>query len=308
MASTSRSHDHPNSSEHVLFREGTWIAVDQEQTNPCREDFDEEFKMPDPQSRLYQLLLKRFHHLRATLVAPLEGQTTLTTRIPPALGKEYPKSKQMVYLKDTAVYAALKKSAESMDRASSISSQSSCWMWTLLALAGDVGTLDNDRISRIRELGQKAGLLGVRLREACAQHHVSDEDCGAAGPTGARSVDSDAMSMSSEGEVKPDGDDAADLEQARARARLLSQLGDRLVQPELPAIQGLSYTEGRRSESDGLVDGDDQDGREGDFGRGGEDLAGCGLDLNTRVTIDMILTIVAEYFGQRDLLKYRQRW
>jgi hypothetical protein len=31
-------------------------------------------------------------------------------------------------------------------------------------------------------------------------------------------------------------------------------------------------------------------------------------DINTKVTIDMILTIVAECFGQRDLLKYRGRW
>jgi hypothetical protein len=31
-------------------------------------------------------------------------------------------------------------------------------------------------------------------------------------------------------------------------------------------------------------------------------------DINTKVTIDMILTIVAESFGQRDLLKYRGRW
>ena len=30
--------------------------------------------------------------------------------------------------------------------------------------------------------------------------------------------------------------------------------------------------------------------------------------LNTRITIDMILTVVAECFGQRDLLRFRERW
>jgi hypothetical protein len=31
-------------------------------------------------------------------------------------------------------------------------------------------------------------------------------------------------------------------------------------------------------------------------------------DLNTRVTIDMILTVVAERYGQRDLLRFRELW
>jgi hypothetical protein len=306
VASTSRNHDQTDSSHQVLFTEGTWIAVDQEHTNQSSEDRDEELNIPDPQSRLYELLLKRFHHLRATLVAPLEQSTTFTTRLPSTLGHEYPKPKQMIRLKDAAVYAALKKSAEGMDQAASISHQSSCWMWTLLALAGDVGTLDNDRISRIRELGQKAGLLGERLREARSQRQFSDEDSCTAGLAGECSVDSDAMSMSSEGEVMPNREDVTDLEQARAR--LLTQLGDRLVHTELPALQSPSYTADRQSESGKLENGDDQKGSGGEHGREGEDLAGCGIDLNTRVTIDMVLTIVAEYFGQRDLLKYRQRW
>jgi hypothetical protein len=39
-----------------------------------------------------------------------------------------------------------------------------------------------------------------------------------------------------------------------------------------------------------------------------EGAEGEWADINTKVTIDMILTIVAECFGQRDLLKYRGRW
>jgi hypothetical protein len=308
VASTSRSHDQTDSSHQVLFTDGTWIAVDPERANQSSEARNEELNILDPQNRLYELLLRRFHHLRATLIAPLEQSTTFTTRVPSALGNEYPKTKQVICLKDVAVYAALKKSAEGMDQAASISHQSSCWMWTLLALAGDVGTLDNDRISRIRELGQKAGLLGERLRETRSKRHFTDGDSRTAGLAGECSVDSDAMSMSSEGEVMPNSEDVTDLEQARARARLLTQLGDRLVQPELPALQSPSYTADRQSESGKLENGDDQQRSGGEHGREGEDVAGCGIDLNTRATIDMVLTIVAEYFGQRDLLKYRQPW
>jgi hypothetical protein len=49
---------------------------------------------------------------------------------------------------------------------------------------------------------------------------------------------------------------------------------------------------------------DGVDARQG----GLEGAEGEWADINTKVTIDMILTIVAECFGQRDLLKYRGRW
>jgi hypothetical protein len=44
---------------------------------------------------------------------------------------------------------------------------------------------------------------------------------------------------------------------------------------------------------------------------GGEESEGeyeQDVDLNTRVTIDMILTVVGECYGQRDLLKFRETW
>lgn len=114
-------------------------------------------------------------------------------------------------------------------------------------------------------------------------------------------------------------DEPTTLEEARAR--LLAQLGDRLVQPHINGNTSASKPFASRADAE-------RHRRESARAQG-KDIAGVtrtthrdrnepvvapeiqqrpGPDLNSRVTIDMILTVVAECYGQRDLLRFREIW
>jgi hypothetical protein len=95
-----------------------------------------------------------------------------------------------------------------------------------------------------------------------------------------------------------------------ARARLLAQLGDRLVQAptttahDSPRQHFTSRAEAERyRDNDGSVPTTAMPAK--------EEAVAAEIDipdLNTRVTIDMVLTVVAECYGQRDLLRFREIW
>jgi hypothetical protein len=416
VGSTTRNHDDDESEQQVLFREGTCIALDENYIAPsCDQDSEEETGVPKPQDRLYELLLKRFHNLRATLTTTDEEEPVYTKRkgsVPAdraylmlrserawsdMVAQKYPDPSQVVQLDRATIYGGLQYCASSMDQAGSIPPQASCWIWTLLALVGDVGTLDNEKISRIRDLAQKAGLLGVRLRKASYGRLDMEEDVSAGKQKGAGTntnadleeticetsfhdgagvlanahgaqehshthvnggtddsevflpsaipsddetnthadpfdiSESDAeMSMSGDENQVQHGVEESDLDQARARAQLLTQLGDRLIHARpLPSVTFPDIVKEnpidqhdtqhdieeqhqgpweQQSKAGALQDGAEYHGADNvSSGEVGE-VAEYKADLNTQVTIDMILTVVAEYFGQRDLLRYRQRW
>jgi hypothetical protein len=381
VGNTTHGRNDTEHDQHVLFREGTCIAVDE---HPAvhfhsQDSEEEELSTVDPQDRLYELLLKRFYRLRETLATAAEetqtpdtqrrqAQTKETRCIPRSerawsdtISQEHPNLAQVVQLDSVAVYFGLRSCAGSIDQASSISSQVSCWIWTLLASVGDVGTLDNEKISRIRDLGLKAGLMGCRLRmvddkgaETKPDHILQDSTCdktsrddvvAARDGHGAQEQDHtpkdigrekpeshvrsevahDDMSES-DAEMSMSGDEGQvhDVEASeldRARARLLSQLGDRLVHAQPPPSatspktvkknsrsSNVQQDQGKRTEGPKSKSGIGHAKNNDVFDRRLGGLASYGVDFNTQATIDMILTVVAECFGQRDLLRYRQQW
>jgi hypothetical protein len=375
VASTTRDHGHTELSEQVLFEEGTWIALDEHRADHLSDGgLEEEASGPDPQDRLYEVLLKRYQGLRATLATIVEEGDEARTSISDAtvrlarslndgrpwsetLDNDFPTLELIQQLDDWTIYNGLAGCADNIDRVASISPQLSCWMWTLLASVGDVGTLDNGKISRIRDLGQTVGLLRTRLRSSNQRlgKDVSAEggksthagtDCNTRGDACKGSVERDTGNVQchnsthqndgadeskapvdltgtldnetcpqarttefveSEADITISVDErqahhsaeASDIEQARAR--LLTQLGDRLVQAQLPSPETSPKLDATR-------DGMNYQGSDGVSSESREGSAGYEADLNTRITIDTVLTIVAEYFGQKDLLEYRQRW
>jgi hypothetical protein len=389
VASTAYDHSCAETSEQAFFHEGTWIALDDHQADSLSDRGEEEASAPVPQDRLYELLLKRYQNLRATLRTILDGGEDVKTqnslaladladlleseRNSPYKGKrksqrvwpividtEFPTLDFMQRLDDSDIYSALDSCTIKIGQAASISPQLSCWMWTLLASVGDVGTLDNWKISRIRDLGQRAGLLGTRLWNGSSQHRLLSGDVSPQGikisPDGIESnttggmyesvvekeagdaqeynsthrndgaaaselpvepidvsgnmsslhmtppelVESEAeMSVFIEKGQAQHGTDASEFEQARAR--LLAQLGDRLVQAQLPSPETSPKLEV-------LHDGVDYKVSAETSSESRDKSADLEVDSNTRAAIDMVLTVVAECFGQKDLLEYRQRW
>lgn len=284
----------------VIFEQGTFVAVDDHVHTES--DREEDHDIPMPQDRCYELLLRRFYDLRATVrracrEASTSSPESSTASMPPrterawldTLAKDPPSLGLLVRLDEAAIYSGLQCCAHNMDNATAIAASHGCWAWSLLALVPDVGTLSYEKIGRIRELGQSAGVMAARLRNDGDQHRRPQRHCPAPasqtglGGAGAAAVDAKLSASGDDSEVVADTQ-GSDL--ARAQACLLSQLGDRLVHPTFFSPQ--EVTNERLSPSSGRGTG--------------------GVDVNTSVTIDMILTIAAECFGQKDLLVYRGRW
>ncbi|CAI6335607.1 unnamed protein product [Periconia digitata] len=445
------------------YIDGTWVAVG----NPDDQWSDSTSDM-DPQEGYYKSLLGRYKKLQHQLVNADSAKIAALVQANPekyadfmmpnrrdgwlyTFENEDPTPVLAHGLSETNFFWALEFSGESLSHHDTISKRKSCWIWTLLALAGDRGTLDYTKIGRIRELGRRAGQLSVRLREgARSDPHKENEDdeveewvVDGAGTDGEASVhgaeeepaessqfstpkdnfqndpvgddNTDDSSSNDEGEISED--DEADKtnmsELEAARAKLLAQLGDRLVQTSVPPPPGfLRHKHQRkrchdpdchvvkrrlaaharklhtqnaapalsasaapgppppkpvfasRAEAEqyrqkmretelqklnapsnsaasppsvqptaavpsaplpqdplALAPSSKQDppsshvkaslphndNAQSHLNLDHEDAADP-VDLNTRVTIDMILTIVAECYGQKDLLRYREPW
>lgn len=308
-----------------------------------------------------------------------------------AIDREYPIPSQVCQLDELSVRRGLEYCAHALDRFETISSQKSCWIWTLLALSGDVGTMDSQKMSHIRDLGTKAGDVSVGLRSRLAQQreasrsdsqhtepvsfeqvddteaarhdccadvsrsqmgyvrscisehlhsegkatHSNDSDLASSGP-------SESLTNGQEKPIAETSDDTLE----RARARLLAQLGDNLVQTGIPTSDpDTGDTRPHRPAQHDLgLDGSDAEvkvraipsraeaERQRQLMRAQSSVTASletqlpitelsatthsvesvdnsdKFDLNTRVTIDMILTVVAECYGQRDLLTFRKPW
>lgn len=329
------SYDTVANTDGTIYNDGVWIALDAEtQAEDDAVEPDRHHSALRPQQTYYKMLLVRFQSLRTKLLAssfPALNATTFTSHKNPdsrrawldTIDKDFPASKHLGQLEESDLFQALEACSASLGRSTSISREKSCWIWTLLALASDAGTLNNNLISKIRQLGLQAGRLGARLREeATNQSHVGIEaegehdfnvsgegqDCSIKGDVEHESMNEmlDCESLRSEcdshkqdGEAacqKPSGPLAGEEESNvksldQARARLLEQLGDRLVpsgrvpQEEREAAAQVSMKT-----------------------REHERPLHRPTDWNTQATIDMILTVVAECYGQRDLLENRAAW
>jgi hypothetical protein len=284
----------------AVYQDGTWFAVDGSASDYDDQGAEDDIANLKPQDRLYQLLLKRFHALRAMLTKGEGGsieaesgnnnafkRTRSWTR---TVKEDYPSIKMIQSMRERELFNCIECCTHTMRKLDldSIPPQLGCWSWTLLA-AVDARTLDIDMISKVRELGIEAGRLGERSTATLVPRaEPANDDANQDGlppdiqqgevVDGESAVDT---SISEDGEVGKQSGPESELEQARAR--LLAQLGDRLVQSEVPS----SEEPQQHGPSSALVEP---------------------RHMVARVTIDTILTVVAECFGQKDLLRYRQRW
>jgi hypothetical protein len=367
--------------QRVIYREGTWIAVDREYNATKREK--DSFTL-DPQEGCNNMLLQRFRSLRDNLAEirkygqlPNAAAERVNTE---KLGKQkwsekiendFPALQEVAHMGESTLYMALQGCTLALGRSAEISRQKSCWIWTLLALVGDFGTLDHERVSRIRDLGLSASRLMRRLyknnaisardteedkdpspnvleantkRQTPANHNeggstqeykhtsddVSDEKQVVSDSTflktdnvglGQDTVteeagDSDAEMVMSEDEGQFEGI-SGDGALEEARARLLAQLGDRLVQSQIPlpdtppkqVSHHLSRVEAERQRQE-IRRGETQHNTASSILSPKSQVLTplSESDWNTKAAIDMILTVVAECYGQRDLLEFRAAW
>jgi hypothetical protein len=356
---------HIAASQHVSYGEGANNSVDNGY-NSTSESHDEATYDPSPQESWHRLLLGRFRALRKKLTdaspngsVPDNSEDLEQTRLfknkrswAKTVECSYPTMKELRLMDETTLYLAFQGCDISLRRSSTISHMQSCWMWSVLALAGDFGILDNKRVSRIRDLGVQAGQLGRRLRSGSVSpqydghqrveiegpdatahegedmesshtvtrktrsrqanlgefHEDGESADGNASESGAEMITSENEDQVVEVAEKKEAE-KKELEQLRAV--VLAQLEDRLVRSEAASpdtapteISALRSQQLSRAEAEQQL----QAIREREARRGTAAPTQADSDWNTKATVDMILTVVAECYGQKDLLEFREAW
>lgn len=217
--------------------------------------------------------------------------------------------------------------------------RTSRWIWALLARLPDQGQMDYTEVGWVRELGKRAVLMMVSIahmdalreevegdlegdvdgdvEEEFAEEMVLDEDgeeraiaaltepqpsAAATAPTDAdngKDQDGEMDMDTDEGEVTDDEsrstagnkDIAADI--AAAKARLLARLEEN---------SGTQQEEEPSSAADADALEDQQNGASNDDTA---ELDEAEARFNMRATLNMILTVAGEFYGQRDMLEFR---
>ncbi len=418
----------------LIYEDGVWMAVDNVHGAASSnygngyEEWDSGGADLDPQASYYDLLLRKYQSLRRKIVqAKANGvnqpkgtptEKSKKTRWPrnkaawlQIVDKEYPTLSQVVHMNEHTLFSSIERCALYISKSDSISHQKCCWIWTLLALTGDVGTLDSELISKLRELGVQAGRLGERLQHKASRHQdfedkvdnaddmpsqngkindnseeastkvtadmtevrevetshetlhisvtpthgehhkdnldartntsdaemdISDDEAdqttnikamvdvgefGNTSHTPANQADeelhkhnldgtpSKAEPLSNGKEGKVEDKKAESLEEARAR--LLAQLGDRLVQPKIPLSRAEAERERRLMQEHNGQKMRQKEVIAKDYVAhdvGARSDTSTVSDWNTQTAIDMVLSVVAICYGQRDLLKFRKAW
>ena len=222
------------------------------------------------------------------------------------------------------------------------------WIWGLLAKVPVRGELMSEEIGLIRDIGKRAVWLGVEMRgvdikqlyaasnddeeEVVIEYEVANTEDGA--------ISSSVTAGPIIGPIMPTGEEAVTETQATAASvepvdtvepqeAMLSE-GLHAMKESLPNDVNMddldeSHLEGSPDENIQveamkarlLASLDDNDTEQG--GAAAELLArqkeeAAALELaaleadNAKITVDMIITIAGEVYGQRDLLEFREEW
>lgn len=164
----------------VVYEDGTCVAVDPDAAAQYSDGYGSHYLGDlDPQEVYYKSLLKRYDDLRKSL-AKIDRKKLLAMAaagaekhadVPVwrnewrrAFDKEYPTKYVLAQIDEKNLFYGIDYAGTSLDHYGSISKQKGCWIWALLAMVGESGTLDYYRVGQIRELGHKAGQLIIRLR------------------------------------------------------------------------------------------------------------------------------------------------
>lgn len=227
----------------------------------------------------------------------------------------------------------------------------SLWIWALLARLPERGELSSEEIGVVRELGKRAVLVGIGLREKNdwqeGMHEVEaelDDD----------DEEYEETCITNDEEVQPDIDDG--LDEDVELGILHTSHASPQIGPQLPKDLGAAHTDGTREERDESISPPSNQGQpipstdeEGQLPsnqaqKSSEEalfkaaktrlLASLkservehGINIepetevrqdkapenqatkaNTRATVDMIITVAGEMYGQRDLLEFRPAW
>jgi len=270
---------------------------------------------PDAQDLYYESLSTRFNLLRATLkcTPPRSTIEALDSSHPISLPPDSRKARQhwryllrateprivqLACMDPDSVLEVVKLLTGMMTQTLSSREKEritrlGAWSWAILGRCKDRTELGSEEIADLRELGKRAVgiLVGIRDRTKKAYGDEQPEVIGIEDdnvPTD--ETVSDEAGLQGGGPRNnsdlTDEPPTAKLEEAKRRLQVtLERLGDR--------TDGQAEVTGNKEAEEGVFE----------TGEAGRDV-----DKQIRTILDMIITVVGEMYGQRDLLEFRDIW
>ncbi|RDA89240.1 hypothetical protein CP532_0565 [Ophiocordyceps camponoti-leonardi (nom. inval.)] len=186
-------------------------------------------------------------------------------------------------------------------RGLSLTERTSRWLWALLARLPPPGELNHYEFSCVRELGLRAAYLGTSEEEAAALRALG-EDANAITLDGPY-YDGDTLDNDDDDHDPLSVEDAASPEDNNPDTRhdTESVEMDLSSDNEADALQAAKSALLSRLETDQASPASKSPPRPPPPAAANE----AALALNKRATLDMLLTVTGEYYGQRDLLDFR---
>ncbi|CAD6446138.1 5a7e112b-f7e6-4b14-8619-5b46ad6565a2 [Sclerotinia trifoliorum] len=225
-----------------------------------------------------------------------------------------------------------------LQNGSDINMKVSRWAWALLARLPVRGELSSDEIGVVRELGKKAVMLGVGLKAGNGLKEELDEVEKVFDADNGFEIEDNERPPSPGDENVTDGvEDHLQVGQLKERLNGATQTSD-LTEKSTPSIATDKSTPQEEASGSTLdsheleaikarllanltsipsiveatTTSDPQPPKEGEYISSAIETPTFKLaqtaDWNTRATIDMIITIAGEIYGQRDLLEFREVW
>lgn len=214
------------------------------------------------------------------------------------------------------------------------------WAWCLLARLPERGELTSEEIGTVRDLGKKAVLVGMGLKEDATLNEGmdevdpergEDEDEDIVDPANGEELDAEAefdqdLGAGNEEEdtesslpapsnpvgAAPSGDSSKTAfsipptRTTETKTTLDSDLPDLETNPK--PNEGPGFTEDLEAAKTRLLSNITSSEVEESKTQHDEKPVEKPSKLNTRATVDMIITVAGEAYGQRDLLRFRSAW
>lgn len=212
----------------------------------------------------------------------------------------------------------------------------SSWLWALLARLPDQGELNYSEIGWIRDLGRRAVLLGRSFAEMAAlREELAENGLGVNDAVDESSSDEEVVAEeATKGAILNSGDNG---EYSDGEVRSAAGSKEELPREEIPVCDTAAVTDDQDPEDVAMELGSDSDADEGEIveedeeekletakqkllarltdisphseqaaEQDAEQEARVNEQVNTRATLNMILTVAGEFYGQRDLLEFRE--
>ncbi|KAM0545142.1 hypothetical protein ACHAPJ_011488 [Fusarium lateritium] len=274
-------------------------------------------------------------------VAPSDSQASLIATWSRLLRDTDPHPLQLALMsKDTTLrILRVLLGGKFLRRGYTLPERTSRWVWALLARLPDKGELNYAEIGWIRDLGRRAVLLGRSLAEMAAlREELAEGGLGAHEAVDGSSSDEEVMAdpddLEVEGAMSPEQDEddstppeteqdaeqaskateptatspkpdaeEGEIEEADEDVAMDIASDSEAEDGEVPASNSQEDLQGAKERllaqlNNGAASEDDEDAE--------KEAAKQRLRANLRATLNMILTVAGEFYGQRDLLEFRE--